>query len=173
MWLIKNKDKWFERYRLCCKTNNCLIQYAKIMNLMTLYKACCHCNLRSILIYLNRNVRKGTFGYVRPAKIQISLCIRAVWSESSLDTFRIAKDAKNIHAGNEDSNQTARMRRLIWVFVALMSDCPFPHVTVCFISLASIAVFLDISCLTTDMVIFLTIQTIQAIIHSYNTIIQY
>ena len=31
------------------------------------------------------------FGYVRPAKIQISLCIRAVRSESSLGAFWIAK----------------------------------------------------------------------------------
>ena len=31
--------------------------------------------------------------------------------------FVIVKDAKFLYAGNEDSNQTARMRRLIWVFV--------------------------------------------------------
>ena len=41
-----------------------------------------------------------------PAKIQISLHIHADWSESSLGTFWIAKDAKSIHAENEDSNQT-------------------------------------------------------------------
>ena len=51
-----------------------------------------------------------------PAKIQISLRIRAVWSESSLGAFSIAKDTKFLHADNEDSDQTARMRRLIWVF---------------------------------------------------------
>ena len=55
--------------------------------------------------------------YVRTAKIQIRLRIRAVWSESLLGAFWIAKDAKFLHAGNEDSDQTARMRRLIWVFV--------------------------------------------------------
>ena len=38
-------------------------------------------------------VRKRTFVYERPAKIQIRLRIRAVWSESSLDAFWIAKDA--------------------------------------------------------------------------------
>ena len=38
------------------------------------------------------NVRKHTFGHVCPLKIQISLCIRAVWSESSLGTFWKAKD---------------------------------------------------------------------------------
>ena len=40
------------------------------------------------------NVRKRSFRNVRPAKIQISLRIRAVWSESSLGAFRIARDAK-------------------------------------------------------------------------------
>ena len=32
----------------------------------------------------SHNIRKRTFGHMRPAKIQISLRIRAVWSESSL-----------------------------------------------------------------------------------------
>ena len=40
--------------------------------------------------------------------------IRAVWSESSLGAFfLIAKDAMFLHADNEDSDHTARMRRLI------------------------------------------------------------
>ena len=64
---------------------------------------------------MHRNVRKRTFGHVRPAKIQISLRIRAVWSESSLTGLWINKDAKFLHADNEDSDQTTRMRRLIWV----------------------------------------------------------
>ena len=36
---------------------------------------------------MQRNVRERTFGHVRPAKIQISLRIRAGWSESSLGAF--------------------------------------------------------------------------------------
>ena len=51
------------------------------------------------------NLTKSTFGLVRPAKIQIRLRIRAVWSESSLDAFWIAKDEKFLHASNEDSDQ--------------------------------------------------------------------
>ena len=43
------------------------------------------------------------------AKIQISLCICTVWSESSLGTFRIAKDAKFLYAENKDSDQTVHM----------------------------------------------------------------
>ena len=36
---------------------------------------------------MSRNVRQRTFENVRTAKIQISLRIRAVWSESSLGAF--------------------------------------------------------------------------------------
>ena len=39
------------------------------------------------------NVRKPTFWHMRPVKIQISLRIRADWSESSLGVFCIVKDA--------------------------------------------------------------------------------
>ena len=49
-------------------------------------------------------------------KIQISLRISAVWSESSLGAFRLAKNATFLHEDNEHSNQIAWMRRLIWVF---------------------------------------------------------
>ena len=48
------------------------------------------------------NVRKRTFEHVRSAKIQISLRIRSGWSESSLNAFWIVKDAKFLHADNED-----------------------------------------------------------------------
>ena len=53
------------------------------------------------------------FGNIQPVKMNVSLRIHAVGSESSLGTFCIATDAKFLHADNEDSNQTARMRRLI------------------------------------------------------------
>ena len=46
-------------------------------------------------------------------KIQIRLCICAVWSESSLGTFWLAKAAKFLHADNEDSDQTVWMHWLI------------------------------------------------------------
>ena len=45
------------------------------------YKYWQRCNLKS------RNVKKRTFRNVRPAKIQIRLRIRAVWSESSWAHF--------------------------------------------------------------------------------------
>ena len=58
-----------------------------------------------------------TFRHVRPAKIQISLRIRAVWSESSLDAVWIAKDVKFLHVYTEDSGQTAWIGKLISVFL--------------------------------------------------------
>ena len=57
--------------------------------------------------------QKTSFGTLRQAKNQISLRIRAVWSESSLASFWIAKVAKFLSADMEDSGQTARMRGLI------------------------------------------------------------
>ena len=37
---------------------------------------------------LSRNVRKRTFWHVRSLKTRISLCIRAVWLESSLSAWK-------------------------------------------------------------------------------------
>ena len=53
---------------------------------------------------------------MRPAKTQISLCIRPVWSESLLCTLWVAKDQNFLHVDSEDADQTGRMPRLIWVF---------------------------------------------------------
>ena len=65
---------------------------------------------------MSRNVRKRTIGHVRAAKIQISLCNQTVLSQSSIGAFWTDKETACIHANTEDSNQTARMRRLIWFF---------------------------------------------------------
>ena len=62
---------------------------------------------------------------VHPAKTQISLGIRLVWSESSLCAQWVAKDTSFLHADrslathwvhSEDSDQIGRMPRLIRVF---------------------------------------------------------
>ena len=53
---------------------------------------------------------------MRPVKTQISLDIRPVWSESSLCAQWVAKGRSFLHADSEDSDQTGRMPRLIWVF---------------------------------------------------------
>ena len=46
---------------------------------------------------------------VHPAKTQISLGIRSVWSESSLCAQWVAKGPSFLHADSEDSDQTGRM----------------------------------------------------------------
>ena len=53
---------------------------------------------------------------VCPAKTQISLGIRPVWSESSLSAWRKLRSLTTHWAHSEDSDQTGRMPRLIWVF---------------------------------------------------------
>ena len=53
---------------------------------------------------------------VRPAKTQIILGISPVWSESSLCAQWVAKDPMFLYADSEDSDQTGRMPRLMWVF---------------------------------------------------------
>ena len=49
-------------------------------------------------------------------KTQISLGIRPVWSESLLCAQWVAKGSVLLQADSEDSDQTGRMHRLIWVF---------------------------------------------------------
>ena len=53
---------------------------------------------------------------MRPAKTQISRDIRPVKPESLLWAQWVAKDPRFLHADSEDSDQTGRMPRLIWVF---------------------------------------------------------
>ena len=53
---------------------------------------------------------------VHPAKSQISLGIRPLWSESLMCAQWVAKDPSFLHADSEDCDQTGRMPRLIWVF---------------------------------------------------------
>ena len=53
---------------------------------------------------------------VRPVKTQISLGIRPVWSVSSLSAWRKLGSLATHQAHGEDSDQTGRMPRLIWIF---------------------------------------------------------
>ena len=67
---------------------------------------------------MRRDIKKRIYGYGHPAKILIRLRTRAVWSESSLGAFWIAKDAQN-----EYSDQTVHSVR--W---AHMSEGTCSHV---------------------------------------------
>ena len=60
-----------------------------------------HFDGENIFKEMSLNVRKRTFGHVRPAKIQMSLRIRAVWSSCSLVAFWIAKYAEFLRVDNE------------------------------------------------------------------------
>ena len=53
---------------------------------------------------------------VHPAKTQISLGIRPVWSESSLSAWGKLASLATHWVHSKDSDQTGRMPRLIWVF---------------------------------------------------------
>ena len=59
---------------------------------------------------------KPTKWHVHPAKTQISLGIRPVWSETSLSAGRKLGSLATHWAHSEDSDQTGRMPRLISVF---------------------------------------------------------
>ena len=72
-----------------------------------------------------RNVSKRAFGHVRPAKGQIRLRIRAVWSESSLSAFEIAKDAKFLYADNEDWSDCADAQVGLSLCLAHISEGTF------------------------------------------------
>ena len=65
---------------------------------------------------VNSLVIKPTKWSVRPAKTQISLGIRPVWSESSLCAQWVDQDLSFLHANREDSDQTGQPPRLIRAF---------------------------------------------------------
>ena len=73
---------------------------------------------------------------VRQAKTQISLGIRPVWPESSLSAWRKLESLATHWAHSEDSDQTGRMPRLIWVFAGrtvtlLVLSCCGSHYKQC------------------------------------------
>ena len=85
--------------------------------------------------YSGCSVRKRTFWHVRSKKTQISLHIRAVWSESSLSEWRNFAFLAIQNVPSEDSDQTARMRRLIWIFAW------YTCLKICFLMLQLISSF--------------------------------
>ena len=64
---------------------------------------------------MGQRTTKPTKWHVRPSKTQISLGIRQVWSESSLSAWRKLRSLATHWVHSEDSDQTVRMPRLIWV----------------------------------------------------------
>ena len=82
---------------------------------------------------MSRKAWKRTFGHtcahVRSANIQISLRIRAVWSESSLGALWMIKDAKFQYADNEDWAECTDAQCDLSLLWAHMSKGTFSHVT--------------------------------------------
>ena len=75
---------------------------------------------------MSRNVGKRTFGFVRPAKIQIRLRMRSL---IRIFAGQFSDDDAALRANNEDSDQTAHMLRLNLVSVyAHMSEGTFSQV---------------------------------------------
>ena len=68
------------------------------------------------LYNMSRSLIKLTKWHVRPAKTEISLSIRPVWSESSLFEWRKLGSWATLWVHSKDSAQTGWMPRLIWVF---------------------------------------------------------
>ena len=66
--------------------------------------------------YLSRLITKQTMWLCAQRKTQISLGMRPVWSESSLSAWRKFGALATHWAHSQDSYQTGRMPRLIWVF---------------------------------------------------------
>ena len=97
---------------------------------------------------MSQRMAKPTKWKVRPAKIQISLGTRPVWSDSSLSTWKNLWSLATYWAHSEDSDQTGRMPRLIWVFVG--STCHFVGFVVrllkSLLHMILIAMYFTVSC---------------------------
>ena len=87
-WQCKSRSVGFFRSQLIWICTVCKsMPYHGSAGLKSIGKYLSNCSMKTWAI------RKHTFRCVHPVKIQISLCIDAFWSESSLGTFWIAKDA--------------------------------------------------------------------------------
>ena len=77
----------------------------------------------NINIKLNYNTTKSTKRPECQVKTQISLGTCPIWSESSLTAWRKLGSLATHWAHTEDSDQTWRMSRLIWVFAGGIYHC--------------------------------------------------
>ena len=80
-----------------------------------LIRLCVSWITRQLILHLSLSKTKQTKWHVRAAKTQDSLGIRTVWSEA-LCAVWVAHDLNFRQSDSEDSDQTERMPRLIWVF---------------------------------------------------------
>ena len=78
--------------------------------------------IRQLQIQMSCRMTKPTKWPVHPAKTQISLGIHLVWSESLLSAWRNLWSLTSHWEHSEDTDQTGRMPRLIWVFAGRTGD---------------------------------------------------
>ena len=64
---------------------------------------------------MSRNVKERTVRHVRPTKTQITLRFRALCSDIVVRMKKLCIPSFQ-NEPSEDPDQTARMRRLIWIF---------------------------------------------------------
>ena len=111
----------YRKFHLQCMLKE---QSAQVYNICN--SACAHCthnsgskihfsNLTVITAIIWATLWENQQNDVRPAKTQISLCIRLVWSESLLSAWRKLGSLATHWVHYEDSDQTGWMPRLIWV----------------------------------------------------------
>ena len=79
--------------------------------------------------YLSRDMRFLRMRYVRPAKPQTSLRIRAVWSEPLLVACVFYECSATDWASFSVSKLKMRLHRLVWVYTCQMPHCWKSHVT--------------------------------------------
>ena len=87
-----------------------------LLSLLNVFQSAELFHLLVVIRQMSCLMTKPAKWYVRPAKTQISLGIRQVWSESSLSAWRKLGSLATHWAHSEVSDQTGRMPRLIWVF---------------------------------------------------------
>ena len=97
--------------KMCCNDAKC---YNILQNVITF---CVKCRMIYKFEPPHDKTNKMT---MRPAKTQISLGIRPVWSESSLSARRKLGSLAIHWAHSEDFDQTGWMSRLFWVFAGRM-----------------------------------------------------
>ena len=89
--------------------------FPEILQCFNHNKMVAHCMKYSIVQYEPPHDKTNKMT-LRPVETQIRLCIRPVWSDSSLAAWRKLGSLATHWAHSKDSDQSRRMPRLIWVF---------------------------------------------------------
>ena len=97
-----------QRTRICIQMKACIL-----FNVKSLFQLLLFSDTERLKQSMSHLMTKPTKWHVRPAKTQISLGIRPVWSESSLSAWRKLGSLATHWARSEYADQTGWMPRLI------------------------------------------------------------